>query len=79
MVVLAVWVALFIADRNLVPVKIWLALFWLWFVWPAALLLSPGHSFRQAAMPIAVGAAILAPCVSVIYTFSVWAIQGFAP
>ena len=78
-IVLSLWVATFPADLEVIPGKLWLALAWLWIVWPIAIALHPAFDFKQRVLPVVAGAALLAPCIPVIYTFTVWAIWGFAP
>ena len=77
LVVFAFWAAMFVANLDLMPGKVWLALAWLWLIWPAALLLHPGRSLRRIAWPVLIAVGLLVPCTPVIFTFTVWAVQGF--
>ena len=77
--VLALWAQTIIADRPLIPGKAWLALAWLWLVWPALLAAYSPRNLRNVVVPILVGALIIVPCIPTVYTFTIWAIGGFAP
>ena len=79
LLVLALWLATFVGVHVPISGPTWLALAWLWVAWPIAIALRPGRSVRRVTLPTLAGAVILAPCVLVIYTFTVWAVQGFAP
>ena len=59
--------------------RVWLFFSWLWLVWPPALALHPARSARRVMIPVLCGAALLAPCVPTIATFTAWSIGGFAP
>jgi hypothetical protein len=79
LVVLAFWAAEFIADLHVISARWWLALAWLWLIWPVVLAFHPARTWKSVAIALGVGIALLLPCVSTIYTFTVWAIEGFAP
>jgi len=72
------WWFMFYADVAVIPGKLWVVLAWAWLVWPGVVV-----GWRQASrltvVALAVGALIMVPCVSTIYTFTAWSINGFAP
>src|SRR6185436_7886003 len=63
----AFWAAMFVANLDLLPGKVWLALAWLWLVWPVALMLHPGRSLRRIAWRVFIAVGLLVPCTPVIY------------
>ena len=77
--VLLVWMAVFKFDVDLVSARLWLAVAWLWVLWPLAFLLGPARFRLKLLAPFAVAIALLLPCVGTIHTFTVWAVSGFAP
>jgi len=77
--ILLLWVGMFKFDFDAVPGRAWLILFLLWLIWPLVLLLHPERSAVRVLVPCLVGIALLAPCLSTAWTFTVWAIGGFAP
>ena len=76
--VLAFWTALFVVNLDLIPGNVWLALAWLWLIWPIVLALHPGRTLKRIAWPVLVAIGLLVPCVPVVFTFTLWAVQGFA-
>ena len=78
-VVLAIWLAQFAGDLYVIPARWWLGLAWLWIVWPVLLVLHPARTTKRVLVPLAIGVVLLLPCASTIFTFTVWAVEGFAP
>jgi hypothetical protein len=78
-VALLIWLAVFTADTQLIPARVWAAFVWLWLVWPVLLALHPGRTLKRLAIPLLVSLALLAPCIPVALMFTAWAIGGFAP
>jgi len=78
-IVLAVWYAFMYADRYLIPAPLWLALVWLWLAWVLALAIHPARSAWLFVLSTAIGALMLAPCISTAYSFTSWAFWGLAP
>jgi len=77
--VFGIWAAVFWVHLDFVPGQLWLALAWLWFVWPVALSLHHDRSPVRVAVPVLLGVALLLPPAPIIFAFTVWFIQGFAP
>jgi hypothetical protein len=77
--VLLLWLGEFYADVHILSGRIWLALVWLWLLWPLALALHPSRSLPRFAVPTVLGAVALAPCIPTAYAFTSWAVFGFAP
>lgn len=78
-IVLLVWLGVFYADLDLIPGHWWLLLFWLWPVWPFLLILHPVRTLKRVAMPVAIGIALLVPCIPTVLAFTSWTFGGFAP
>jgi hypothetical protein len=79
LVVLLLWLGVFYAHWDLIPGRWWLLLMWLWLIWPVLLTLHPARTLRRVAVPAALGAALLGPCLPTAYAFTTWVIGGFAP
>jgi uncharacterized membrane protein YGL010W len=77
--VLLLWLAVFYAEIDVLSGRAWLALVWLWLLWPLALAFHPRRSLKRFVVPTIVGVAVLAPCIPTAYTFTSWAVFGFAP
>jgi len=77
--VLLVWLAVFYAELDVLSGRIWLALVWLWLFWPLALAFHPRRSLQRFVVPTILGVVFLAPCIPTAYTFTAWAVFGFAP
>ena len=73
------WAGEFYFDLTILPGRVWLVLAWLWLTWPLVLLLHPDRSPMRVFVPCLISFALLAPCLSTVWTFTVWAIGGFAP
>jgi uncharacterized membrane protein YoaT (DUF817 family) len=78
-VVLAFWLIEFVAHVHVIPGRWWLTLALLWLIWPVLLALHPARTAMRVTVVLGIAVALLLPCASTIYTFSAWAIQGFAP
>ena len=81
LLVLSWWYAAIWADIDIpfVSGRMWLAVAWAWLCWPIYVLMRRRHLPRLTFGAVAAGAAVLAPAIPTIYTFSAWAIGGFAP
>jgi hypothetical protein len=79
LIVLAIWAATFLGHLDAISGKVWVGFAWLWLIWPVMLLLYPERTILRVIVPVTISAALLAPCVPVLFTFTVWAVQGFAP
>ena len=77
--VFALWAAMFWAHVEFIPAKPWLALGWLWLIWPAVLTMQRERTLLRVGVPLAISLALLVPCVPTIFAFTVWSIGGFAP
>ena len=79
LLVVLLWVGQFYFDVSILPGRVWLVLAWSWLIWPVVLLLHPDRSPMRVFMPCLVGLALLAPCLSTVWSFTAWAFGGFAP
>jgi hypothetical protein len=77
--VTAEWILEFVLDLDLVPGKIWLIAALLWPLWVVPFLLSSPTMTKRWVLFGGTGLLILTPTLSTIYTYSAWAIGGFAP
>ncbi len=66
-------------DISVIPGRAWLIFSWLWHVWPVVLLLHPERSLLRVLVPSLIGLGLLAPCLTTIWSFTAWAVGGFAP
>lgn len=76
LIVLLLWIGQSFANFSLVSGQIWLALAWLWLVWPLLLVLHPAASPRRIFIPVFTGVVLLAPCMATIFLFSAWALDS---
>ncbi len=74
--VLLLW---FAAQRIGFSGRAWLAIAWLWFVWPVLLAVLPGRSLARFFIPVIVSLLIVAVCIPTLLAMTAWAIGGFAP
>jgi hypothetical protein len=79
LVVLLVWAGEFYIGMAMISGRTWLALAWLWLVWPFALSLHPAGTRKRVILPVVIGIILLAPCVGSIFLFTVWALERLAP
>jgi hypothetical protein len=79
LLVALMWAGEFYFDVTILPGRWWLPLAWLWLAWPVVLLIHPDRSPLRVFVPCSIGLALLAPCLSTRWTFTVWTIGGFAP
>jgi hypothetical protein len=75
-VVLLLW---FAAQRIGFSGRVWLAIAWLWLVWPVLLAILPGRSFKRFCIPVSLSLVIIAVCIPTLLAMTAWAIGGFAP
>jgi hypothetical protein len=78
LLVLLVWVGWFYFNVGVVSARTWVTLCWLWLIWPMLLMLLPGRTARRVFVPLLIGIALLAPCLSTLWSFAVWTLGGFA-
>ena len=74
--VLLMWAVQSFGNMALVAGQIWLALAWLWLVWPLLLVLHPAGSARRIFVPVFIGVVLLAPCMATIFLFTAWAMDS---
>jgi hypothetical protein len=74
--VLLMWAVQSFGNMALVAGQIWLALAWLWLVWPLLLMLHPAGSARRIFVPVFIGVVLLAPCMATIFLFTAWAMDS---
>jgi hypothetical protein len=78
-IVLLLWLPAMNTGSFLVSPRFWLALGWLWLVWPIILAFHPERSVRRFSVPVVIGIALLIPCVPFLAALTAWSIRGFAP
>ncbi|MGH8713873.1 MAG: hypothetical protein ACREYB_07695 [Casimicrobiaceae bacterium] len=76
LIVLLLWIGRSFADLSLLSGQLWLALAWLWLVWPLLLVLHPAGSARRIFLPVFVGVVLIAPCMATIFLFTAWALDS---
>jgi hypothetical protein len=74
--VLLMWAVQSFGNMALVAGQIWLALAWLWLIWPLLLVLHPAGSARRIFVPVFIGVVLLAPCMATIFLFTAWAMDS---
>ncbi len=73
------WILDFKFNVHILSSKFWLGIALMWMLWvPVAALVRPRNLKNWLITGIA-GILILTPTFSTIYTFTVWAVEGFAP
>jgi hypothetical protein len=77
--VLVLWLSAIQADVVAVSGRVWLFLTWLWLAWLPVLFLHPGRTRLRFIVPATLSLVALVPCIPTAYTFTVWAVGGFAP
>ena len=77
--VCALWYALFVWDKDVVKIGVWVALAAVWPVWIVALALPGKRRAWQWLVAITIGLGILSPTFHTLYAFASWRILGFAP
>jgi hypothetical protein len=78
LIVLLLWMVQSFGRMTLMPAQFWLAMAWLWLVWPLLLVLHPAGSPRRIFVPIFIGVVLIAPCMATIFLFTAWALDGTA-
>jgi hypothetical protein len=78
LIVLSLWIVHSFANMSLLPGQVWLALAWLWLVWPLLLVLHPAGTPRRIFVPVFIGVVLIAPCMATIFLFTAWALDGSA-
>ena len=78
LIVLLLWTMQSFGNMALVGGQIWLALAWLWLIWPLLLVLHPAGSARRIFVPMFIGVVLLAPCMATIFLFTAWAMDAMA-
>jgi hypothetical protein len=76
LIVLLSWIGQSFADLSLLSGQIWLALAWLWLIWPLLLVLHPAGSPRRIFVPVFIGVVLIAPCMATIFLFTAWALDS---
>ena len=75
-VVLLLWL---VGVRIGLSGRVWVAVTWLWLVWPVLLAILPGRSLQLFLVPVIISLVILAVCIPALLAMTAWAIGGFAP
>jgi hypothetical protein len=78
LMVLLLWSVQSFGKMPLIAGQVWLALAWLWLIWPLLLFLHPAASPRRIFVPVFIGVVLLAPCMATIFLFTAWALDGSA-
>jgi hypothetical protein len=76
LIVQLLWTVHSFANMALLPGQIWLALAWLWLVWPLLLVLHPAGTPRRIFVPVFIGVVLIAPCMATIFLFTAWALDA---
>jgi hypothetical protein len=74
--VLLLWGVQSFGKMALVGGHAWLAMAWLWLIWPLMLVLHPAGTPRRIFIPLFIGVVLLAPCMATIFLFTAWALDG---
>lgn len=77
--VTADWMAMLYWGSPFISARLWFVVGWLWLVWPVLLFVTKARSSRVAIAGVVLGAVTMLPSIPVIYSFTAWSIQGFAP
>ena len=77
--VTALWVLVFEFDVEIIPAKIWAMIALMWPLWLVVAAISRSRKPKQWIAAIIASSLVLAPSVPTLYTFVIWAIEGFAP
>ena len=73
------WVLDFRFNVHILSSKVWLGLALMWMLWLPVASLFGLRNLKKWLITGAAGFLILLPTYSTIYTFTVWAVEGFAP
>ncbi|MGH8852435.1 MAG: hypothetical protein ACREYD_15705 [Casimicrobiaceae bacterium] len=76
LIVLLLWIGQSFGGLSLLSGQLWLALAWLWLIWPLLLVLHPAGSPRRIFIPVFVGVVLIAPCMASIFLFTAWALDS---
>lgn len=79
LLVLLVWIATFVYDAPMINARVWLVVAWLWVVWIFVLAPRLRQDAKLVIATAVVCAVLYVPSASTIYSFTIWAINGFAP
>jgi hypothetical protein len=77
--VTALWILVFEFEVEILSGNIWMVFAVTWLSWPLCTFASPRALWKKRAITGLVGMLILAPTIPTLYTFLVWAVEGFAP
>lgn len=77
--VLLAWIAAFVYDAPMINARAWLVVAWLWVAWIFVLALRLRQDAKLVAATAVICVVLLWPTASTIYSFTMWAIEGFAP
>jgi len=77
--VVLIWVSQFAFDIALIGARAWLILAWGWLIWVFILVPLRKHAPRLVLSTLLLTAVLLTPCVTTVYTFTAWSVEGFAP
>lgn len=79
LLILLAWLAAFVFDTPVTNARVWLVVAWLWIVWIFALAPRFKRDGKLIIGTAVICAAFFWPTASTIYSFTIWAINGFAP
>lgn len=79
LLILLAWLAAFVFDAPVINARVWLAVAWLWLVWIFVLVPRLKQDSKLIIGTIVICVALFVPTASTIYSFTMWAIDGFAP
>src|SRR5215831_7688362 len=72
--VVLLWAGALYFDISVLPGRAWLALSWLWPIWPIVLMLHRHRTPTRVLVPTLIGVALLAPCLPTIWSFTMWSL-----
>jgi hypothetical protein len=68
------WYAAMLLDNPVIDTTLWLVMGWTWLVWLAVLVPRARREAKLMFPTLLAGVGIMIPCISTIYTFTVWAL-----
>ena len=71
------WFAAFILDDQIVNARYWLVIAWGWFGWLLVLVPRVRREPKLVVPTMLICAGLFVPCVSAIYSFTIWAVGRF--
>ena len=70
--VFLLWYAAMFLDNRMVGTTLWLVLAWTWLLWLPVLIPRARREAKLVVPTLLVCVGLMIPCISTIYTFTVW-------